>query len=178
MADQFRATPTFLTHVPCHPHGTDPSRNNKAFNQPTPKRQTASMTWVYRGPGRAFNGRLAGAATGASAQITCTVANVEPGKQIIRVGDYELRPGVDFAVGVTDAALATNLAAAIDRLPGFDAPAPGANIVTVTTSQGTASDVRFEVIETSAASAFAVGALTREGLMNQGAPAPAAPLFT
>lgn len=176
MADQFRSTPAFLIHVPCHPFGTDPSQTVKAFGQPTPTRETATQTWIPRGRGRAFNGRLTGAATGATAQITCTLINVEPGRHRIRVGNVELRPGIDFALGASDADLATNLAAAINGLTGFVAPAPGANIVQITTSQGTASDIPISVVETSAVTAFVLGG-AEDGLMDAGAPAPTAPLI-
>jgi len=166
--------PAFMMHVPCHPRGTDPSRNDKAFNQPSPIRETATQAWVKRGGGRGLNGQMVGAATGATAVITCTQANVEVGKHIVRVDEYDLSVGIDFAIGADDDALATNLAAAIDNLPALTAVA-ALNVVTILTTSGNGDDVIMDVIEFSAASAFALTALDRAGFLDRGAPAPGAP---
>jgi len=179
MARYSRGTgPSFTTHVPCHPGGTDPSQNVMAIGQPAPTRQTITKSWVRKGNGSGQIGRMAGAFADAAATITCTQANVTPGTHVIRVGQFELRPAVDFAVGLGDAALATNLAAAIDLLPGYNAPVPGAAVVTVNTTNGHGDDHRMEVIEWGAASAFALTALDRPGYMDRGAPAPVAPALT
>ena len=180
MSDKFTSGPGFLVHVPVHPRGTDPSRNDLAFNQPAPVRETKTFAWIFRGrhKGSGLIGRMAGAITPATADITCTQANVTPGNHVIRVGSFTLLPAVDFDVGASDNALADNLAAAIDALPGFSAPNPAANVVTVSTTAGHGDDVRIEILEPGAASAFALGALDREGFMDLGAPAPSPPSFT
>ena len=62
-----------------------------------------------------------------------TVAgNTFAGPTSILLGEHILTSGVDFVIGGSEAATATNLAAAIDALPGFSAPAPGGAVITVT----------------------------------------------
>ena len=176
-ARKYSSGPSFTMHAPVHPHGTDPSLSNKLQGQPAPLRQTFAFSWVRAGNGAGQIGRMTGAPAGATALITCTQANVTPGTHVIRVGGYELRPAVDFAVGGSDNALADNLAAAISALPGFSAPNPAANVVTVSSTFGNGDDNRIEVREWGAASAFALTATDHTGYMNRGAPAPAAPLI-
>lgn len=174
---QYSSGPSFTVHAPCHPFGTDPSKNSKLVGQPTPIRQTYTFSWIKKGNGAGQNGRMGGAITPAAATITCTFANVVPGEHEIRVGPYALRPAIDFAVGISDDTLADNLAAAINALPGFSCPNPAANAVVISTSRGHGNDTRLEVLEWGAASAFALTALARPGFMDRGAPAPVAPLI-
>jgi len=64
---------------------------------------------------------------------TITVAlNTFTGPTTILLGEYVLTSDEDFVVGGSTAATATNLAAAINALPGYSAPIPGASIITVT----------------------------------------------
>lgn len=175
-ARKYSSGPSFTMHVPVHPYGTDPSMSNKLQGQPAPLRQTFTFSWINKGNGSGQIGRMGGTITPATAEITCTQANVTPGTHVIRVGPYELRPAVDFAVGAGDNALADNLAAAISALPGFSAPNPAANVVVISTTSGHGDDTRIEVLEWGAASAFALTATDRAGYMDRGAPAPVAPL--
>ena len=177
-ARKYSSGKSFTMHTPVHPHGTDPSLSNKLQGQPAPLRQTYEFTWINKGNGAGQNGRMGGTITGATAEITCTQANVTPGTHVIRIGPYELRPSVDFAVGANDNALADNLAAAISALPGFSAPNPVANVIAISTTRGNGNDTRIEVLEWGAASAFALTATDREGFMDRGAPAPTAPSIT
>ena len=180
MPDKFRSGPAFEVHVPVHPRGTDPSRNNKAFNQPTPIRETATQTWVNRGGGRGVVGQMGVAGltfTTATATITCTQANVEVGKHVIRVGEYELLPGIDFLLGASDTELGDNLATAISALPGYSASA-ALGVVSIITTTDHGSDHRMEVVENSAASAFALTALDRTGFMDRGDPTVVAPTLS
>lgn len=180
MGDKFSSGAAFEMLVPVHPRGTDPSRNNKAFNQPAPIRKTVTQTWISRGNGSGVVGRMAVDGIDidpAEAEITCTQANVVPGKHVIRVGDYELRPSVDFAVGLSDNALASNLAAAISLLPGFTASAALA-VVTVQTTTNSGSDNRIEILENSTTSAFALGSLEKPGFMDRGDPTVTAPALS
>ena len=173
---KFRSGPSFTAHVPCHPWGSDPSLSNKLQGQPAPTRQTFTFSWVNRGNGGGLVSLMQGAPAPATGAITCTQANVVPGSHVIRVGIFELRPGVDFAVGGSDNVLADNLAAAIDALPGFSAPNPAANVVAISTTSGHGDDNRLEVVEWGAASGFTLGALNQTNVMNRGTPAPGAPL--
>jgi len=164
-----------------HPFGTDPSQTVKAVGQPAPIRQTEEFQWVNRGNGSGLIGLMTNntaVGTPADATITVVQANCVPGEHLIRVGEYELRPGVDFAVGANDIALAANLAAAILALPGYTAVSDGIDTVTVGSTTDHGSDHVFEVVEWGAASAFTAGALVREGYMDRGDPTPEAPVFT
>lgn len=178
MANKFSSGPSFTQHVPVHPGGTDPSWNNKAIGQPAPIRQTQTFQWINRGNGSGFVGRMGGAPSAGTATIVCTQANVTPGTHSIRVGKFELRPAVDFEVGVSDIAMATNLSAAIATLPGYTAASGGTDTVAVETTTGHGDDHRIEVVEWGAASAFTLTATDRAGYMDRGAPAPGAPDFT
>ncbi len=120
---------------------------------------------------------MAGGLDPASATITCTWANCVPGTHEIRVGPYALRPGVDFAVGISDDTLADNLAAAINALPGFSCANPAAAALVIRTTRGNGDDTRIEVVEWGVASAFALTATDRTGFMDRGSPAPVAPLI-
>jgi len=173
----FHSGKSFRTLTPVYPYGTDPSLNNKALGQPLPKWRTCTSTWIQRDNGSGLVGRMAGAITPATAEITCTFGNLEVGKHLIRIGQYELRPALDFNPGFDDNSLATNLASAISALPGFISAAPPANVVTIETTSGHGNDTRMEVLEWSAASAFTLTPLDKLGYMNRGAPAPAAPLI-
>lgn len=180
MGTKFSSGAAFEMIVPVHPRGTDPSRNDKAFNQPSPIRETATQTWVRRNNGSGLVGRMAVGGLNidpASAEITCTQANVEVGRHILRVGDYELLPGVDFLVGASDTALASNLATAISALPGFSATS-ALGVVSVETTTGHGNLNRIEIVENSAASAFALGTLDTTGFMDRGDPTVTAPALS
>lgn len=183
MADKFRSGPAFTQLVPVHPHGTDPSQTVKAKGQPAPLRQTETFQWIQRGNGSGLIGRMTNnqlvptAPNPATETITVTQANCVPGTHLIRVGDFELRPAVDFVVGANDIALSTNLAAAINALPGYAAVGDGVDTVTITTEHGHGDDHRIEVVEWGAASAFTLSATTRDGYMDRGDPQPRAPTF-
>lgn len=174
---KYSSGPAFTAHAPCHPWGTDPSMTNKAQGQPAPTRQTFTFSWINKGNGSGQTGRMRGAITPATAEIAVVQANCVPGEHSIRVGPYELRPAVDFAVGAGDVALAANLAAAIDALPGFNGATDGVDTVTITTTTGHGNDTRMEVLEWGAASAFVLTATDRTGFMDRGAPGAGAPLI-
>ena len=180
MGDKFRTGPAFTSHVPCHPYGTDPSWNVKAIGQPAPIRQTSRFQWITRGNGSGVIGRMfneEGVPIEAEAVIAVTHANVTPGTHLIRIGKFELRPAIDFAVGGNDNALATNLAAAINALPGYSAQSNLADCEVLTTS-GHGDQHPNEVIEWGAASAFLLVALGGPPeYMDKGDPQVAPPLI-
>ena len=180
MADKFRSGPAFTIHVPVHPFGTDPSQTVKALGQPAPIRQTETFSWVKRGLGHGLIARVRapGGVVAATADVAVVQANCVPGEHLIRVGAFELRPGVDFAVGANDIALAANLAAAILALPGFTAVSDGIDTVTISTTVAHGDEHRMEVVECGAASAFVLAATVKPGFMDQGDPSPYPPEFT
>lgn len=63
----------------------------------------------------------------ALAEVTVGDNDFSEGAQII-IGEYTLVAGVDFAIGGTAGDTATNIADAIDNLPGYDGTAVGADI--------------------------------------------------
>lgn len=72
---------------------------------------------------------------GASATIVVADNNFSDAAHL-SIGEFTLTSGEHFIVGGTTAITATNLAAAINRLPGFSAPTPGASTITVTGPAG------------------------------------------
>lgn len=54
----------------------------------------------------------------------------------LTLGDFTLVSGVQYAVGASTALTAVNLAAAINNLPGFTAPVPGASTISVSGPNG------------------------------------------
>lgn len=173
--DKFTSGPSFRWITPTHPYGTDPSKV-PSVGQPPLVRKTATQGWIRRGDGRGVVGRMSDNIAANSAQIECVQANVLVGKHLIRVADFELRVGIDFAVGPDDATLATNLAAALEALPGITAGAVG-DLVTISTTQGQGSDVRIEIVQATVASAFDLVDLERDDLLDKGEPRPIAPLI-
>ena len=71
------------------------------------------------------------------------------------IGQFELLSNEDYLVGGTTALTAVALAAAIDALPGFTAPVPGASTITVTGPFGIdGNDTRLEAVFTGAVANF------------------------
>lgn len=180
----FRAGRSFRSHVPVHPYGTDPSRNNLGFNQPAPMRQTMTGTWIHRNVGKSTYGRMAGAFAPATATITVIAANIEVnGRHRIEIGPYVLRPFLDFAVitggggptGDDNDDTANTLALTISALPGFTATArlDNSGTLDIERSLGVGDTVDLRVVESSAGSAFALSG----DQMDTGSPVVSAPLF-
>ena len=68
---------------------------------------------------------------------------------VLRLGSYELVSGEHWTPGGTTALSAVALAAAIDALPGFSAPVPGASTITVTGPPGVdGNGLLFEAVYT------------------------------
>jgi hypothetical protein len=72
---------------------------------------------------------------GASATIV-VANNTFASGTLLNLGDYTLEADADFVVGASTALTAVALAAAINALPGFSAPVPGASTITVTGPAG------------------------------------------
>jgi hypothetical protein len=126
--------------------GGDPSKG--ASGNPVTIRKTYEQQMFIDLPGRGQDGvsdqgKTPGTATRSGGLLstaapaggtgTITVdSNTFTGPTDIHLGKYTLTSGDDFDIGVSVAATATNLAAAIDVLPEFSAPVPGGAVVTVT----------------------------------------------
>jgi len=142
------AQAAFTMLVPVYRGGSNPSRG--VAGNPDVKRQTMTMQHFPeiggRGPETAVSSpKTPGIATRVGhvayttspipvhATGTITVAgNIFAGPTSVLLGQFLLTSGIEFAIGGTEALTAINLAAAIDALPGYSAPVPGAAIVTVT----------------------------------------------
>jgi hypothetical protein len=147
--------PALTRLVPTHPHGTDPSLNNPLFGQPRPSRRTLTSAEITTGNGVAVQGTItqtlaSGLATGT---ITCTAANLSTVHRIF-VDGVLLQPGLDFARSGSDNTLAANLAAAIARLPGFEATISATNVCTIR-CRISSRLIPVKILETGATSAFA-----------------------
>jgi len=75
-------------------------------------------------------------------QFTVADNNFTTGRAILVLGNYRLISNIDFIPGGGAAATALAIAAAIDRLPGFDALAAGINVV-VGYYSGSADEIDF-----------------------------------
>lgn len=82
------------------------------------------------------------------------------------LGPYELVSGRDFATGAGAATTASNLADAIDALPGFSASAVGA-VVTVNGPQGQ-QGLRFEAAYRGGTVNFTFTYVAEDGVLSQG----------
>lgn len=79
----------------------------------------------------AFKGKATFATPGVGTPSTGTItvdSNTFTFPAVTYLGPHTLTSGVDYAVGGSAAATATNLAAAIDNLPGFAATPAGADV--------------------------------------------------
>ena len=126
--------------------GSDPSKG--AAGNPVTIRSSYEQQFTVDLPGRgqrvvSNQGKTPGTAnragrmlstappTGAAGTITVTL-NTFVGPTEVYLGKYTLISGEDFAIGAGVNATASNLAAAINALPEFAAPVPGANVISVT----------------------------------------------
>lgn len=92
-------------------------------------------TFDRRSPGvHTLQGRLTGSYVRASADVTVT-DNTFTSAATLFVGEYTFTSGVDFAIGAGVNATATNIAAAINGIGGYEAAAVGPTI-TVTAPFG------------------------------------------
>lgn len=149
--------------------------------------QTIRTAWSSRnmseGARRGFQGsmvRTLGTDYRPTMRVTVADNNFGTGACLLKVGDYVFQANVDYLVGALAANTATNLAAALDRIPGWEATAVGAD---VTFSYPHPGRVRCEVRHlgtiTNLTLAGAGGAaIVQTGLMNYGGLQPGAPILT
>lgn len=76
---------------------------------------------------RYAHGILTGTITPSTATVT-VADNDFSDEAILTIGDFTLRSGVEYVVGGSAAATATNIAAAISNLPGFSAVDVGSDV--------------------------------------------------
>jgi len=145
---------------------------------PSTLKVSASFTTVSKDGGTGQNARmtLAGGVT-ASQTGTFTVADNDfsGGRVELVLGDYRIVNSVEYQIGAAVADTATNIAAAISALPGFQAVADDA-AVTVTYGGGPVDEVEFRAVHHGSVTNFTPFS-PATGLMGGGSPAIGAPLF-
>ena len=139
---------SFTALCPVYPHGTDPTIPGVA-GSPLPIRRTVQSGNISSEGGKAIVGRMdngAGLApTPATGSFTVANNNFATGRAVLVMGDYRLISNIDYIPGAGVNATATSVAAAINRLPGFDAVAVAAE-VQVTWAEGPVDEVDFRAI--------------------------------
>ena len=172
--------PEFVVLVGHHPYGADPSHNNPVFQAPPPTRQAIGYQAVnthYDGGVHAthVNARMGGAPPHTVQTASLTVADNDFTTGIARLvlGDYVLLSNIDYVVGGTVNATATNLAAAINNLPEFEATANLAD-VDIEYHVGAANEVEFKVFHEGTKTNF-TPLTPADGFMAKGEPSVSAP---
>lgn len=138
-------------------------------------RTTITSGVVVTGNGRGVNGRIAGAAAFQTGTITVNNNTFGNGRVVLTLGNHQLISGLDYEIGAGVNATATNMAAAINRLPDYSAPAPGAAIVTVSYESGSTDLVDFRVIHYGTVVNLLLGPTT--GFLGGGGPSITGPLI-
>jgi hypothetical protein len=139
----------FTVLVGNFPYGSDPTHNLPAFQAPTPSRQAATHQVLTVGDNRVSAQNHIGLMVGAPAVKTGTLTvadnDFSTGTAVLALGDFTLTSGIDYVIGGSVNATATNIAAAITTLPGFEATAVAAD-VTIDYTSGPADIVDFRVV--------------------------------
>lgn len=165
----------FQMLVQTYPHGTDPSRPG-AWGQPLPIRKTVTMGPIFNSAGAVANGMLITPITGHVTAVGSFVVadNTFPAVVELLLSDHRLINNFDYAIGALAANTATNIAAAISKLPNFSATAGGATVTIRYAKQ--ADDVVFKAIHHGAVSSFTT--FSGAGFLTQGVPISGAPVIT
>jgi hypothetical protein len=154
-----------------HPYGSFPDQNLPAFQAPTPVRRAFTHQVLTMGDTRlsAHNhiGLMVGTPAAKTATLTVADNDFSTGTAIITLGDYTLTSNVDYAVDAVLANTASNIAAAITALPGFQATAL-AGVVTILYTIGPADLVDFSVVYYGTKTNFTL--TPTDGLMGNGGP--------
>lgn len=140
----------FTVLVCNHPYGSVPDHNNPIYQNPPPMRQAFTYQAIsINGAGGVHSGHVNGLLGGGYAPktATLTVANNDfsTGSCLLILGEYQMLAGVDYAIGGTVASTASNMAAAIDNLPGYTAVVLAGSTVEITYDQGPMDEVDFSV---------------------------------
>ena len=115
----------FTTLVRTYPYGTDPEILPTRPGQPPPLRNTITQQVIWTDKGATLNNARMVPGTppltveAASGMFLVADHNFTTGRAALLLGDFALVSNIDYAVGGGAAATAINIAAAINRLPGF-----------------------------------------------------------
>lgn len=141
-AQHLKGSPSFRRNVANQASGSTPDSGRN----PTITRSTYEAAYIAEGNRRPNHGMPSAGGSGAidvrpTGVFTVADNNFSTGTCIIKIGDFEFVSGVDFVAGAGVNATATNIAAAINALPGWSASALAAD---VTVFYPHAGKVRFE----------------------------------
>jgi len=158
-----------------YPYGTDPAVPG-VLGRPRPNRKTVTQGPILSDAGALGNGMMITPNTGpVQATGSFKVAdNTFPGTAELIMGDYRLINNFDYLIGAAAADTATNIAAAISRVPGFSATAL-VDVVTVNYIHA-ADDTEFRAIQHSTVLSFTL--FTGNGYLTKGVPVAGPPVFT
>lgn len=175
MSTDTRTAGGFTLHVQTYPYGTDPTRAG-IWGKPPPLRSTVTLGPIHDAKGAFANGMMVTPITGyVPATGSFVVAdNTFPAVAELLIGDYRLLNNFDYAIGVGVNQTATNIAAAISRLPNFSASAVGATVTVRCFQQ--ADEVVFKAIHHGAVVSF--DTFTGNGFLTRGVPQAGAPVLT
>ena len=172
---------TFRMLLGVYPYGTNPGSSN-TFDQPKALRQTATIGTIHQG-GAVFLGGdvcrpgqmgLQGVLTPQVGTITVADNDFTDPAEVF-LGNNRLLANVDFFPGAGVNDTATNLASAINLVPGFSAVATLADVA-VSYDSGSSSDVEFRVMHYGAVENFTLVPL--DDLMTKGSPDVVEPTLT
>ena len=128
-------------------HGSDPSSNDPAFNNPTPIRETMTVGNVQAENGRGVNARLEvedALLDTATCSFVVHANNDFSDRVALYLGDFVLISNIDYVVGANAGATAIVIAALIATLPGFGATVNGTTVNV--TWRGPLDDVDFRIV--------------------------------
>jgi len=171
----------FTTLVRTYPYGTDPEILPTRPGQPPPLRNTITQQVIWTDKGATLNNARMVPGTppltveAASGMFLVADNNFTTGRAALLLGDFALVSNIDYAVGGGVAATAINIAAAINRLPGFFATFIGP-VVTVGYDAGPADVVEFRAVYYGSHTNFALNPDTGE--LHTGSPFVGPPLIT
>ena len=153
--------------------GSDPSLG--AIGAPVKHIQTVTSQTFQPAGNRAMIGLLAGGPPTVQTASFDVNDNDFTDRAVIILGDYELVSQIDYLVAGAAAGTATNIAAAINNLPGFTAT-PSTTAVTIT-REPALERVEFRVLHHGAVTNFDT-LVPATGFMEPGTPAISAPTLT
>lgn len=142
-------------------------------------KKRAKITWsqVHQPGGKVSNALLTGAVAGATCSITCSDADFTTGTAVLHLGPYKITSNTEYTTG-NAATTATNLAAALNRLPEFSAVVNGGDNtqVDVTGPGGPVGHgITFKVVYNGSKTNYTLSPTT--GTMTVGGPAITGPTF-
>jgi len=144
--------------------------------KPIPTRMGFTQQLVNNNPNQLQMGLLTGAPAPATATIVVIDNDFTTGAAKLTIGEFELESGIHYTPGGTLNATAIALAAAINNLPEYTAPIPGAATVDVSGPTGPDGGfIEFDVYYEGTKTNFTLAPTT--GFFDDGAPVVGSPII-